>query len=76
MDVAELHAPFTHQELLLRDALGLSDRVRVNPSGGALVGNPMFSAGRARIGSAAREVMSGRARRAAALDPVKALREE
>jgi acetyl-CoA acetyltransferase len=66
VDVAELHAPFTHQELLLRDALGLNDRVRVNPSGGALCGNPMFSAGLARIGAAAQEVMSGRARRAAA----------
>lgn len=65
LDVAELHAPFTHQELLLRRALGLGDRVRINPSGGALCGNPMFSAGLARIGSAAREVMSGRARKAA-----------
>ncbi|BCY13331.1 thiolase domain-containing protein [Actinoplanes sp. L3-i22] len=65
LDVAELHAPFTHQELLLRAALGLGDRVRINPSGGALCGNPMFSAGLARIGAAAREVMTGRARRAA-----------
>jgi len=28
VDVAELHAPFTHQELLLRSALGLGDGVR------------------------------------------------
>ncbi|WP_027661046.1 thiolase domain-containing protein [Salinispora fenicalii] len=65
LDVAELHAPFTHQELLLRTALGLGDRVRINPSGGALCGNPMFSAGLARIGAAAEQVMSGQARRAA-----------
>jgi acetyl-CoA acetyltransferase len=65
LDVAELHAPFTHQELLLRAALGLSDRVRINPSGGALCGNPMFSAGLARIGMAAEQVMTGRARKAA-----------
>lgn len=65
LDVAELHAPFTHQELLLRAALGLGDRVRINPSGGALCGNPMFSAGLARIGAAAEQVMSGRARVAA-----------
>ncbi|GIE85837.1 thiolase domain-containing protein [Actinoplanes regularis] len=65
LDVAELHAPFTHQELLLRAALGLGDRVRINPSGGALCGNPMFSAGLARIGAAAEQVMSGRARKAA-----------
>jgi acetyl-CoA acetyltransferase len=63
-DVAELHAPFTHQELILREALGLGDDVAVNPSGGALCGNPMFAAGLARIGCAARAVMSGRAERA------------
>jgi acetyl-CoA acetyltransferase len=61
VDTAELHAPFTHQEILLRGALGLGDGVRVNPSGGALCGNPMFAAGLARIGSAAQEIMSGRA---------------
>jgi len=61
VEVAELHAPFTHQELILREALGLGDDVAVNPSGGALCGNPMFAAGLARIGCAARAVMSGRA---------------
>jgi acetyl-CoA acetyltransferase len=66
IDVAELHAPFTHQEILLRRALGLGDGVRVNPSGGVLCGNPMFAAGLARIGSAAQEIMSGRADRALA----------
>ncbi len=64
LDVAELHAPFTHQEILLRQALGLGGDVRVNPSGGALCGNPMFAAGLARIGMAARSVMSGQADRA------------
>jgi acetyl-CoA acetyltransferase len=64
LDVAELHAPFTHQEILLRGALGLGGGVRVNPSGGALAGNPMFAAGLARIGLAAREIFAGRAGRA------------
>ena len=64
VEVAELHAPFTHQELLLREALSLGDGVEVNPSGGALCGNPMFAAGLARIGLAAQAVMSGRAGRA------------
>ncbi len=70
VDVAELHAPFTHQEILLRQALGLGwpgdfgQPVEVNPSGGALCANPMFAAGLARIGCAARAVMSGRAERA------------
>jgi acetyl-CoA acetyltransferase len=64
VEVAELHAPFSHQEILLREALGLGDGVDVNPSGGALCGNPMFAAGLARVGMAARAVMSGRAGRA------------
>jgi len=64
VQVAELHAPFTHQEILLREALGLGDGVAVNPSGGALCGNPMFAAGLARIGMAAQAVMSGQAQRA------------
>jgi acetyl-CoA acetyltransferase len=64
VDVAELHAPFTHQEILLRRALGLGVDVEVNPSGGALCGNPMFAAGLARVGCAASAIMSGRAGRA------------
>jgi len=64
VEVAELHAPFTHQEILLRAALGLGDGARVSPSGGALTGNPMFAAGLARIGMAAREIFAGRADRA------------
>ncbi len=64
VEVAELHAPFSHQEILLREALGLGDGVVVNPSGGALCGNPMFAAGLARIGMAAQAVMSGQAQRA------------
>jgi acetyl-CoA acetyltransferase len=64
VEVAELHAPFSHQEIMLREALGLGDGVAVNPSGGALCGNPMFAAGLARIGTAAQAIMSGRAGRA------------
>ncbi|MFJ8911276.1 thiolase domain-containing protein [Amycolatopsis sp. NPDC102389] len=63
VELAELHAPFTHQELILRDALGLGDQVRINPSGGVLTGNPMFSAGLARIGEAANRVLDGSARK-------------
>jgi acetyl-CoA acetyltransferase len=62
--VAELHAPFTHQELILSSALELPDATRINPSGGALAGNAMFAAGLARIGHAARQVISGSAGRA------------
>ncbi|MCI2418073.1 thiolase domain-containing protein [Saccharopolyspora sp. K220] len=63
VELAELHAPFTHQEILLRQAIGLDDDVAINPSGGALCGNPMFAAGLARIGEAATRVLDGRAAR-------------
>ncbi|HEY7225617.1 MAG TPA: thiolase domain-containing protein [Micromonosporaceae bacterium] len=66
VDVVELHAPFTHQEILLRRALSLRDGVRISPSGGALAANPMFVAGLARIGHAARQIHRGGVRRAAA----------
>ncbi|RZQ63114.1 thiolase domain-containing protein [Amycolatopsis suaedae] len=63
VEIAELHAPFTHQELILREALGLDGSVRISPSGGALTANPMFSAGLARIGEAARQILTGNATR-------------
>jgi acetyl-CoA acetyltransferase len=66
LDLAELHAPFSHQELVLRSALGLADDVTVNPSGGALTANPMFSAGLNRIGEAARRVWAGESDKALA----------
>jgi acetyl-CoA acetyltransferase len=56
VEVAELHTPFTHQELLLRGELGLGDDARITPSGGALTGNPMFAGGLVRIGEAARQI--------------------
>jgi acetyl-CoA acetyltransferase len=65
VDVAELHAPFTHQELLLRQELDLNG-TRINPSGGPLAGNPMFAGGLIRIGEAARQIFDGRAGRALA----------
>jgi acetyl-CoA acetyltransferase len=66
IDVAELHAPFSHQEIILRDALGLDDRVAINPSGGALAANPVMVAGLTRLGEAAARIHAGTARRAVA----------
>jgi acetyl-CoA acetyltransferase len=66
VEVAELHAPFSHQELILRRALRLDRATVVNPSGGALAANPVMVAGLIRIGEAARRVMDGEVRRAAA----------
>jgi acetyl-CoA acetyltransferase len=66
VDVAELHAPFSPQELILRDALGLSDHGNVNPSGGALAANPVMVAGLTRIGEVAQRIMDGDAGRGVA----------
>ncbi len=66
VDVAEIHAPFAHQEIIVKQALGLDDTVTVNPSGGPLAANPLMSAGLIRIGEAAASISSGRAKRAVA----------
>ncbi|MER6065770.1 thiolase domain-containing protein [Streptomyces sp. NPDC001792] len=66
VDTAELHAPFSSQELILRRALRLGDDVRVNPSGGALAANPVMAAGLVRIGEAAARIHRGASDRALA----------
>jgi acetyl-CoA acetyltransferase len=63
VEVAELHAQFSHEELILREALGLSDEVIVNPSGGPLSANPVMATGLIRIGEAAARIHSGEAHR-------------
>ncbi len=45
VEVAELYAPFSHQELILREAMGLGEEVEVNPSGGALSANAVMVGG-------------------------------
>lgn len=65
-EVVELYAPFSHQELILRQAMGLAGDVSVNPSGGALCANPMFAAGLIRIGEAAARVWDAAVSKAAA----------
>ena len=56
VEVAEIYAPFTHQHLILAEAIGLPSSTKVNPSGGTLAANPMFSAGLERIGFAAQHI--------------------
>jgi acetyl-CoA acetyltransferase len=63
IEIAELHAPFSHQQLILTEAIGLGTSTKVNPSGGALAANPMFVAGLERIGFAAQHIFNGSARR-------------
>lgn len=69
LDTAELHAPFTSQEVVLRRALGLDaadGTVRINPSGGALAANPVMATGLIRIGEAAARIHRGDSDRALA----------
>jgi acetyl-CoA acetyltransferase len=61
IDVAELCAPFCHEELILRDALGLAAPTAINPSGGALKAHPLMVAGLMRLGEAAQRVLDGEA---------------
>jgi acetyl-CoA acetyltransferase len=63
IEIAEIYAPFTHQQLILTEAIGLPSSTKVNPSGGALAANPMFSAGLERIGFAAQHIFDGSAGR-------------
>ncbi|WP_428340492.1 thiolase domain-containing protein [Mycobacterium sp.] len=63
IEIAELYAPFTHQQLILTEAIGLPSSTKINPSGGALAANPMFSAGLERIGFAAQHIFDGSAGR-------------
>ena len=62
VEVAELQAAFSHEELLLRHVLGLGDDVDVNPSGGALRSNPIMATGLCRIGYAADHIFGGGSR--------------
>ena len=66
VDIAELYAPFSHQELILTKALGLSGETTVNPSGGVLAGNLMMASGLSRIGEVAQRIIAGECKRGVA----------
>ena len=66
VEIAELHAQFSHEELILSEALGLGAHTVVNPSGGPLASNPVMSAGLIRIGEVARRITAGEVRRGVA----------
>lgn len=63
VEVAELHTQFAHEELILREALGLPQETVINPSGGPLAANPVMATGLIRLGEAARPILEGRASR-------------
>ena len=66
VDVAELYAPFSHQEIILTRALGLGEETSINPSGGVLAGNLMMASGLSRIGEVFNRIVSGEAERGVA----------
>ena len=63
VDVAELYAPFSHQEIILTRALGLDSGTEVNPSGGVLAGNLMMASGLSRVGEVFNRIVNGEAQR-------------
>lgn len=66
IDVVELSATFSPQEVILRHALDLGPEVDISPSGGALAANPVMAVGLIRIIEAASRIIDGSARRALA----------
>lgn len=66
VDVAELHVLHAHEEIILRDALGLDDVAKVNPSGGPLAGDPVMATGLTRIIEVAKRIAGGDASRGVA----------
>ena len=62
VEVAELHAVCSPEEIVLADALGLGPDVDINPSGGGIAANPMMVTGLLRIGEAFRQIAGGRSR--------------
>jgi len=66
IDVAELYAPFSHQEIILSRALELKNTTAINPSGGVLAGNLMMASGLSRIGEVFNRIIGGEAKRGVA----------
>jgi acetyl-CoA acetyltransferase len=66
VDVAELMVNYSPEELVLRQALGLSPETPVNPSGGPLAGHPVMATGLKRVIEVADRIVAGQARRGVA----------
>ena len=66
VDVAELTVAYSHEEVILREALGLNGSTKVNPSGGPLTGHPVMSTGLVRVIEVAQRIADGDARRGVA----------
>src|SRR5262249_6522594 len=57
LDVVEVSATFSPQEIVLREALGVSADASVNPSGGPLAANPVMATGLIRIVEVAQRII-------------------
>ena len=66
VDFAELQTAFSHEEVLLREALGIKESTPVNRSGGPLAANPVMASGLVRIAESARQIREGQGRRGVA----------
>jgi acetyl-CoA acetyltransferase len=64
IDVVEVHAPYSHQELILVAAIGAAAIGALNRSGGALPADPTMATGLIRMGAAADAIRRGDAVRA------------
>jgi acetyl-CoA acetyltransferase len=65
-DIAEIHAPYSHQDILIARALGLGSDVVINPSGGPFGANAYIATGLCRLGAAASRILDGSAHSAVA----------
>ena len=66
IDVAEIMVNYSHEEIILREALGLVGHENVNPSGGPLGGHPVMATGLIRVIEVARRIKDGAANRGVA----------
>ncbi len=66
IDVAELSVNYSHEEVILKEALNLNSNTEINPSGGPLAGHPVMATGLIRVIEAAQRIRDGSANRAVA----------
>ena len=67
IDVAELMVNYSHEEIILREALGSAiGHDNVNPSGGPLGGHPVMATGLIRVIEVAQRITDGDANRGVA----------
>jgi acetyl-CoA acetyltransferase len=62
-DVAELCVRYSPEEIVLKQALGLTNGVVINKSGGPLCAHPVMATGLTRVVETARQIAEGGARR-------------